>query len=287
MKIPKYIQADLALVGITFIWGSTFTIVKRSLAQVSPVFFVAIRFWVAAVILSIAMPGQLKQIPRKAICQGFILSLMLLGGFVFQTLGLRNTNPSYSAFITSLSVLLVPLVGFLLFRHRPRPQTLAGVILATFGLFLMLVHEAELNLKKGDLLTLVCAILFAFHILLLGRFVTISDFKQLALVQIFFTALLCTILVPVLETPFVTWDGGLLFSLFVTGVLATALALFVQTWAQRLTTAYHAALIFSLEPLFAALFAYWILGQVLTSREWLGSTLILAGILISEARAKN
>ena len=282
MKISRHVQADLALTFITFVWGSTFTVVKQSLDHASPVLFVALRFWVATAIVVALMPGQIGRISGKALRHGLLLSVMLSGGFVFQTMGLRSTSPSYSAFITSLSVLLVPLLGLLIFRHRPRTQTVAGVILATLGLFFLLLRTADLKLQAGDGLTLICAVMFAFHILLLGRFVSVSDYRQLMLVQVAGTAILCTLMGPVVETPFIAWNSTIVLYLVMTGVVATAFALFVQAWAQRHTTANHAALIFSLEPFFAALFAFWILGQILTAREWVGGVLILAGILVSE-----
>lgn len=284
MKIPKSIQADLALIAITFIWGSTFTVVKQSLAQASPILFVALRFWVATILAIAFMPGQLSQISRKSIFRGLVLSVFLLGGFIFQTLGLRSTRPVYSAFVTSLSVLFVPLLGFFFFRHRPRPQTIAGVILATLGLYLLLLQMSDMKISAGDVLTLICAILFALHILFLGLFVSTTDYRQLALLQMAGSAVICTILIPFLETPFIIWNSSLILYFFIAGVLATAVAFYVQARAQQFTTPNHAALIFSLEPFFAALFAYWILGQVLTAREWMGGVLILAGILMSELR---
>ena len=282
MKISKPIQADLALIGITFVWGSTFTVVKQSLEHVSAILFVALRFWVATVVVFAFMPGQIRKISRRTFFQGVVLSFVVMGGFVFQTLGLRSTNPSLSAFITSLSVLLVPLFGYLIYHHRPRPQTLAGIVLATAGLFLLLAHMAELKVTSGDILTLICAVMFGFQILFLGKFVSISDYRQLMLLQIAGTAILCSLAVPLFEKPFIVWNARVGWSLLITGVLATAFALYVQARAQRVTTANHAALIFSLEPFFAALFAFWILGQVMTVREWIGGILVLAGILVSE-----
>jgi drug/metabolite transporter (DMT)-like permease len=284
MKIPKFLQADLALVAITFVWGSTFTVVKNSLAQVSPILFVSLRFWIATLILATLMRRQIRTISGKSLRQGLVLAVVLLGGFVFQTLGLRTTSPSYSAFITALSVLVVPLLGFFVYRDRPRPQTIAGVVLATLGLYLLLMNVGEMKIGSGDMLTFVCAILFGLQILLLGHFVSATDFRQLILLQVAGTAVLSTLLIPVVETPFIRWDSTLFLYLFVTGVLATAVALYVQARAQQFTTANRTALIFSLEPFFAALFAYWILGNVLTAREWAGGLLILAGILVSELR---
>lgn len=284
MRIPKSIQADLALIAITFVWGSTFTVVKSSLLYISPILLVAVRFWIATAITVALMPGQMRKMSAKSLCQGLVLSTVLLGGFVFQTVGLRSTSPSYSAFITALSVLLVPLLGFILYRDRPRMQTIAGVILATAGLWTLLVNLRQMRIGSGDMLTLVCAFLFAFQILLLGHFVTTTDYRQLMLLQMAGTAVLCTVLVPVLEAPFIIWNSSLLGYFFVTGVLATAVAFYVQARAQQFTTPNRTALIFSMEPFFAALFAYWILGQVLTAREWVGGVLILAGILVSELR---
>jgi drug/metabolite transporter (DMT)-like permease len=282
MRVSKPIQADLALIGITFIWGSTFTVVKQSLESISPILFVALRFWIATFVCVACLPGQIRTISRRTLLQGIVLSFVLFGGFVFQTLGLRHTNPAYSAFITSLSVLLVPLLGYMLFRHKPRPQTLAGVVLATVGLFLLLAHLSRLTMGSGDFLTLLCAVMFGFQILFLGRFVSTSDHRQLMILQTAGTALLSTLVLPFFEKPFIQWNPGLALSLALTGLLATAFAFYVQAWAQRLTTANHAALIFSLEPFFAALFAFWIIGQVLTAREWIGGILVLLGILVSE-----
>jgi drug/metabolite transporter (DMT)-like permease len=266
------------------VWGSTFTVVKNSLTYVSPILLIAIRFWIATAIIVIAMPGQIRTISARSLRQGLILSVVLLGSFVFQTMGLRSTSPSYSAFITALSVLLVPLLGFVFFRDMPRLQTMAGVILATLGLWILLVNIRQMKMGSGEMLTLICAFLFALQILLLGHFVTKTDYRQLMLLQMAGTAVLCTILAPILEDPSITWNTSLVLYFFVTGVLATGGAFYVQARAQQFTTANRAALIFSLEPFFAALFAYWMLGQVLTTREWIGGALILAGILVSELR---
>ncbi len=284
MKISKSIKADLALVAITFVWGSTFTVVKQCLDYASPLLFIAMRFWIATAVAIAFMPRQIVKISRRTLVQGLALAVVLLGGFIFQTLGLRSTTPSHSAFITSLSVLLVPIFGFLIYRYKPRRQISIGILLATVGLFLMLVNLDERRILPGDVLTLICAVLFAFQILFLARFVAATDFRQLMILMIAGTAVFATILIPVVETPFVTWDPKFVLYLFIMGIGATTLTFYVQARAQRFTTANRAALIFSLEPIFAALFAYWMLGQVLTAIEWLGGILVLAGVLVAEFR---
>lgn len=282
MRLPKLVQAELALLLITVVWGSTFTIVKKGLEQASPVLFVAMRFWIATAAIAVVLRGQIREISRKTIGQGIVLSLALLGGFVFQTLGLRDTTPSNSAFITSLCVLLVPLLGFMIYRWRPSKHTVAGVLLATIGLVLLLADSSDFSLHSGDSLTLICAFLFALQILFLGLYVQRSNYRHLIFVMVLGSAILCSIVVPVLETPRVVWSSSFIFYLFILGVFATAVAFFVQGWAQQYSNPNHTALIFSLEPVFAAVFAYWMLGQTLSPKEWIGGILILIGILVSE-----
>jgi drug/metabolite transporter (DMT)-like permease len=282
MKIPKLILADLALIFTTLVWGSTFTIVKLSLAQASPILFIALRFWVATALVIAFLPGAIFGISFRTLRRGLILSVVLLSGFVFQTLGLRGTTPSRSAFITSLSVLLVPMLGYFVFHHRPRAQTLVGVALATVGLGMLTLTAGDMKFRWGEGLTLICAIVFALHILLLGRYLPKSDYRQLVILQMAGCAVLCTILIPMLETPFLVWDSTFTLYLFITGALATAFAFFCQNKAQQYTTPNRAALIFSLEPFFAVFFAYMILGQNLSGKEWLGGGMVIAGILVSE-----
>ena len=284
MRIPKPVQADLALILATLIWGSTFTIVKQTLAQVSPLLFVTLRFLVATGVTVAFMPGVLRRISGDTFRRGLTLAAFLLGGFFFQTLGLQGTTPSRSAFITSLSVLLVPLLGFLLFRHRPRPQTLTGVLIAATGLGFLTLDTLQLKLSYGDALTLLCAVLFALHILFIGRYSNVSDYRQLFILQLALSAGMAALATPILETPFLVWDVLFSIYLLITGVLATALGFYIQNRAQRFTTANRTALIFSLEPIFAVMFAYLLLDQAPTKKEWLGGGLVLAGILTSQMR---
>jgi drug/metabolite transporter (DMT)-like permease len=287
MQKPKLLRADLALILITVIWGCTFTIVKKSLVQVSPLLFLALRFWIATLVLAVFLPHALRGITRETLRRGSLLAAFLFAGFLFQTVGLISTTPSRSAFITSLSVLLVPLLGFALLRLSPDTRTLAGIGIATIGLGFLTLNSLELRITTGDAVTLLCAVAFAFHILYLGRYLATGDFQQLAILQLAGSALLSTLFMPAFETPFLVWDSLFALYLFITGVLATGLAFYLQNRAQRVTTATRAALIFSLEPFFAALFAYLILGDALTGKEWFGGCLVLTGVLVSELRTSG
>lgn len=284
MRPPKIFHADLSLVLITLIWGSTFIIVKKSLAQVSPILLIALRFGIAAVVTAAFMPGALIGISQMTLRRGLILAAVLLGGFVFQTLGLRGTTPPRSAFIAGLTVLLVPVLGYVIFRRSPKPRTLAGVALATVGLALLTLDTFSLKLRFGDFLTLISAVVFALHILFLGRYLPTSDYRQLVVLQMAGGALFCLLVLPMLETPFLVWDSTFAFYLFVTGVLATALAFYLQNKAQQFTTPNRTALVFSMVPFFAVLFAYLFLDRAITPKEWMGGGLVLIGILASELR---
>jgi len=286
MKIPKLLQADLWLLLITLIWGSTFVVVKKSLAQVSPILFITLRFWVGTIVLTASMPGALRNVNPKAIRRGLVLSVFLLGGFVFQTLGMRGTTSSRSAFITSLAVLLVPVLGYFVFHQRPRIRTLIGVVMATIGLGMLTLNTIPMGFTGGDGLTFICAIVFALHILFIGRYLPDSDPRQLAILQMAGSALLCTLILLMLETPFLVADVTFYIYLLITGVLATGLAFYLQIKAQRITTPNRTALIFSLEPFFAAVVAYFVLGETLTRKGLLGAVFIVAGILVSEFRRK-
>jgi drug/metabolite transporter (DMT)-like permease len=284
MKIPKSIKADLALLLVTIIWGSTFTIVKKSLVQASPILFIALRFWLATAITIAFIPGALRGISKKTLRHGLILAAVLLAGFIFQTLGLRNTPPSRSAFITSLSVIFVPILGYSIYRRKPRMNTMVGIVLASIGLGLLTLRATELKFRQGDVLTLICALVFALHILLLSRYLSQSDYRQLVILQFAGSAVFCTLLIPMLEIPFLVLDFTFIAYLGITGILATALGFYVQNRAQRYTSANRTALIFGLEPFFAVLFAYLLLGQALTAREWWGGALVMAGIIIAELK---
>ncbi len=284
MAFSRSTRADLALIAVTMIWGASFTVVKKALAQVSPVLFLALRFWVAAAISAVFLRGAIPGISVATVKRSALLSAFLVGGFVFQTIGLRGTTASKSAFLTSLCVLLVPLLGFLILGRRPAIRTLLGVVIATVGLALLTLTSWDIGFRYGETLTLICAIVFALHILYLGRYAPISDFRQLVLLQMGMSAVLCTLLIPTLETTFLVWDWTFTFYLLFSGILATAVAFYLQNRAQQLTTANRAALIFSLEPFFAALFSFLLAGQQLTGKEWIGGILVATGILVSELR---
>jgi drug/metabolite transporter (DMT)-like permease len=208
-------------------------------------------------------------------------------GYEFQTAGLLYTSASKSAFVTGISVVLVPLFLAVFWRRHVNRYTLAGVGAACIGLYLLCVPPAQgpglAALNRGDLLTLGCAIAFAFQIIVVGRSAQHYGFAHLVPVEIAVCALWMLISIPLAERHgFIRFTPAMLGALAITALLATVACFVVQAWAQRFTPPTHAALIFSLEPVFAGITSYFLIGERLGQRSLLGAALILVGVLASE-----
>jgi drug/metabolite transporter (DMT)-like permease len=279
-------KADLALMVNAIIWGATFTTVKDALQDASPVLFVAVRFSLAAAVLTLIYHRKLD---RRLLLPGIAVGSLLFTGYAFQTVGLRFTTPSKSAFITGLAIPMVPLLSSLVYRTRPRPAELAGVLAATLGMALMTLQDVHLQVNTGDGLTVLCAAAFAGHIVALGYFSNWAihrgfGFEALAVWQVLTAAALGLMSFSRLDSPHWHMSNGLWIALAITGLLATALAFTVQAWAQRYTTPTRTALIYSLEPVFAWVFSWMLTGELLSRRATMGAVLILTGILLVEMK---
>ncbi len=274
-------KADLALVGVTLIWGATFVMVKTALDQISTLLFLAVRFSVAAALLAMLYRNRLQF--RKA-RPALLVGSLLFAGYVLQTLGLRLTTPSKSAFLTGLTVPLVPLAAALVYWKGPRLVEWISVVLATIGMALLTMQGERLQFGPGDLLSFGCAVAFALHVVAVGHFAWSMNFETLAVTQIGTAALLGLSTFAWVETPRVQWTPGVLIAIGVTALFATALAFTVQAWAQRYTTPTRTALIFALEPVCASITSYLAIGETLSPRGVSGAILILFGILLAELK---
>jgi drug/metabolite transporter (DMT)-like permease len=279
----KRAWAELALACVCLIWGSTFVLVKNALDDISPALFLAIRFSLGGLVLGILYLRNRTPRPRQW-TGGIVTGVFLYAGYFLQTLGLRYTTPAKSGFLTGLYVVLVPLLAAAVYQKPPRIPEWIGVLLATTGIGLMTLTTARLEIGTGDLLTIGCAFAFAAHLLLLSHYSKKIEIEWLALLQISTCAVLAMITFPISEAPFVRWTPGVLWALGITSILATAFAFLIQTWGQKYTTATRAALIFSLEPLFAWLTSYVFEREILTRQAVAGAGCIVAGILLVELK---
>jgi drug/metabolite transporter (DMT)-like permease len=278
----------LLLVMIAFIWGSTFVLVKEALNDASPLALNSARMIVAAVLLAFFYRKKIAVLTKPALMGGVLVGVFLYAGYAFQTSGLKLTTPSKSAFLTGTSSVLVPLFLVAIWHVRIHLWRVVGILLALVGLFLMTVPGGPggladfANVNMGDLLTVGCAICFTFHVIFVGRASQRFPFEQVAFLQVGTAAILMTLSTPLLEHPYFRATPTVIAAILITGVLCTAVAFSIQSWAQQFTPATHTALIFTTEPVFAWLTSFIYLHERLGLRAGAGAVLILGGVLISE-----
>jgi drug/metabolite transporter (DMT)-like permease len=286
--VSRSLKAHLLLVLMTLIWGSTFVLIKKALNDSSPLILNAVRMALAAVLLAAFYRKQIVKFTRPALIAGVTVGFFLYLGYAFQTSGLRLTTPSKSAFLTGTSTVMVPLLLVAIWRTHIHLWRVVGIVLALAGLFLMTVPGGGANLADfakvnlGDILSIACAIGFAFHIVFVGRASQRFPFEQIAVSQIATAAVLMALSAPLLEKPHFHPSGTVIATILITGIFGTAVAFTVQAWAQQFTPATHTALIFNLEPVFAWLTSFVYLKERLGLRAGAGALLILGGVLISE-----
>jgi drug/metabolite transporter (DMT)-like permease len=275
-------RADAVLVSITAFWGVTFVVVKDAVALADPFTFLALRFSLGAVLLTFAAWRGIRS--AALVRAGSGLGVLLFLGFAAQTSGLQFTTPSRSAFLTGLSVLLVPFLSIAFHRRRPPPASLFGVALAVGGLWALAGGSAlgiPQGLGKGEQLTLLCALAFALHITLIERLARRHAAAPLVAVQLWTVALLASVALCVLG-PRLAATPALWSAVLITGIGGSAVALLLQAWAQARTTAVRAALVYALEPVFAAAYSVALGREQLGGRELAGGALIVLGVLVSE-----
>lgn len=273
-------RADAVLLLVVAFWGVSFVIVKGALDDADAFTFLALRFTVAAIALAALERRAL--LDRSLWRPGGWLGLFLFLGFITQTWGLETTTPSRSAFLTSLFVVFVPIFGWVMFRKRPSASAFAGSALAIGGTYLLSGASFGGGLSFGDWLTIGCAATFSVHIVLTGHWSKGRPAGALVGVQLVVVALFSWAMVP--WGPFrVVWSGDFLAAVATMGVIATALGLSIQTWAQTRTAAVRAALIIALEPVFATAWSIWVRHrEPYDPRVLKGGALILAGVIVSE-----
>lgn len=285
--------AHVLLLAVVALWGVTFVLIKDALRDASPLLFNLLRMTLAAIALVIINHRHLRRIPGRTIFAGAVVGLFLAAGYQFQTSGLARTTAAKSAFITGLVVVFVPLLTAIP-ALRPPSATAPGIIavlgaLLAFGGLLLLTTPAGTtwsnlftSIGPGDLLTLLCAIAFAGHLLALAHTSPRIPIPLLATLQILFAALIMMLTLPLGGPIYLSLTPRLLIALGVTGLLATAAAFTIQSWAQQHLPPAHTALLLTLEPVFAWLTSFLFLGERLGSRSLIGAVLIFAGILLTE-----
>lgn len=278
--LPK-IVADLSLLFVALSWGATFIIVKTAVEDLPPLPFLAIRFAFAFITLLPFLYIQREHLNKIAAAKGLILGIFLFFGYVSQTVGLQYTTASNAGFITGLNVVLVPIFVAFYQKRFPHRTIMLGALCATGGLALLSIGP-NFSFNSGDPIVLICAFSFAAHIFFVGRFAPEVNATVLASFQILTVALLSGVGTLAIPQPPMVFTPYVWFGLILTALICTSVAFFIQSKMQQFTSASHTAIIFASEPVFAAIFAFLLAGEILSNRGFIGAAFVLAGILIAE-----
>ena len=285
--VPGLGLSDLALIALALMWGTSHVITKSILASHSPAFYTSMRFGLASVCFALMFSKHLRRSEPAEVIRGTILGLCSFAGIAFYVAGLNFTQASKAGFISGLYLVFTPVVGLLFFRARPARHQLAGLLMAVAGFSLLSFPTRGEAINWGDLLILLAAVAWATHIAATSAFARGSDVRTLAAVQVMTVALLAYLGFFLLrglgleaqENPM---DWVFAAQIGYMAVMVTFVAALVQTWAQGRVSSTHAAILYALEPVTAAVFAYFALGERLGPRRWIGAALIVAGVLASK-----
>jgi drug/metabolite transporter (DMT)-like permease len=280
-------NAELLLALVTVIWGGTFLFTKIGLQYTNFSFYMILRFTVAFTASLLVFGRYYKSFDKKVFKAGLVLGLLFGVGFIFQTLGLKFTAVSNSAFITGLTVPLTPIVAYFILRKRFKYASLLGVLVAFTGLTIY-TNPFQNSFNIGDLVTLISTLFWAFYITYMDVLTKeIKTYKQTSLIvviQLFFCLLISVIVFFIFEFRdfYFIPSWNLVLSLGFNGILASLIVTFIQTSAQKFTTPVKAALIFSMEPIFASVFSAVLGLEFMTSIKIIGGSIMLMGIVVSE-----
>lgn len=294
--MKKPILADISLLFVTFIWGTTFVLVQNAISLLEPFSFNGIRFLAAAIMLLLWLfifeRKQLALLNLKMLAAGIFIGFWLFLGYATQTIGLLYTTTSKAGFITGLSVIFVPLFSMFLLKQFPSRNAVIGVSIATVGLFLLTMTDVS-SLNLGDGFVFICAISFALQIIFTGKFSSKYPTLLLTVIQISTVAVLSILSAFIFEdwrksfNPEILFSQDVIAALIITSIFATALAFLIQTNFQKYTTATRVALIFAMEPVFAAIAGYYWADERLSVSALFGCMLIFAGMIFAELPASK
>lgn len=289
--------SEAALLIVTVLWGATFAIVKGSLSDISSMLFITFRFSIALILLLPFVLPVIKDFNKQSIKSGAILGTIMFLGFATQTIGLKFTYATKSGFLTGTAVIMIPFLQLLIEKKWPGKGTLIGAVIVLIGILFLasggdsvfsFIEDLGGNFNIGDFFTLICAVSFAFYVIYLDIFSKKIDFMILLFMQI----LMCVIWGLItsflfaglsLEPIRVEFTGNLLMGLAYTAIIATLITTALQTKYQKGVTPAQAGIIYSFEPIFAAIAAFFLLNEKLTNFGLIGCVLIFLGLVFSES----
>lgn len=286
--VKRYIaESGLLLIGI--LWGMGFVTVKIGLnAGMNTFYLMWLRFLGSFVLLSILFRKKIKKVSKDDLKAGVILGIIQYFGYVFQTYGAAHTTVGKNAFFTAINVIIVPYIFWILNKKRPDIFSFSASIICLIGVGIMSL-DSNLNfthLNKGDVMTIISAFFFALQVAYTGYFGRKVHPMNLVLLQMLVGGLMFA------GTQFATsglrevipLHGETLMAIIYAVVFSTAIPMLLQIYCQRLTTATRASILMSTESMFAPIFAFLVLGEMMTLRVALGAVFILFSVVVSETK---
>ncbi|RXJ82397.1 DMT family transporter [Arcobacter sp. F2176] len=282
------LRADFLLLTVAIAWGVTFLMVQDAIKSVPVYAFLFWRFGIATILMAIIAYKYFDKLNKQTILYGVILGCFLFSAFATQTFGLAYTKSSIIAFLTGLNVIIVPFLAYVVFKEHVRKMVFISSLIAVCGLYL-LTMSGSLSLGKGEVLGIICALLFALQILFTDKYSKRVNVYLLVLFQ-FITVTILSLLFS-LSLDSVTFDlnfnNTFLKALIITSIFATVYAFLIQTYMQQFTTPTKTAVIFSMEPVSAGVYGYFVGNELLSSIQLFGATLIIFALLLAEIKFKK
>lgn len=273
------VLAIFGLLLVTIIWGGGFVASDLALNSLTPFQIMFVRFTIAAILMGMTQIHKIKTIKRKEMMAGIVLGISLFLGFSLQIVGLQYTTPSKNAFLTSLNVVIVPFIAYMLLKKPLKFNHMVGASCSVIGVALLSLNDFSIG--YGDILTIFCAIAFAFQIFLTGVFVKQYDETTLNFMQMLTSSILSFICIFIFqETKIQVQTSGMISVLYL-GIVSTTICYILQTKCQKYVDETKTAIILSMESVFGTIFSMIILKEHLTIKMIIGCMIILSGVLIS------
>ena len=279
-------HADLLLLSVTFFWGITFLMVQEALDTIGVLAFLFWRFFIALLVMLVISKSAFKYLNKETFTKGIMLGVFLFLAFAFQTFALLYAQSSIVAFLTGLSVIMVPILLFLFFKSSVRGFVFIGSLIAMVGLYL-LTMSGELTFGVGEFLTLICTFFVSIHIIYTDRYSKRYNIRLLVLLQFLVIVVLSlagalTFEGSVLKMEWLNFE--VLIAVGFTSILCTVYGFLVQTSVQRYTTPSKTAIIFTTEPIFAFAYGYLVGNEIFTTAQMWGCVLIVMAMLVAELK---
>ena len=277
----KRLKAEFFLVIVTIIWGGTFAVIKTGLTDSTPLMLLTIRFGASFLLFTLFYFKKFKYLGKSTIINGVILGVLMFLGYAAQTVGLAYTTASRAGFITFTFALFVPFLQVYFLKKKPLLGNIVGLVIVFCGLWIISKPDGG-PLNRGDIIMLVAAVAYAFFIIFMDIINKKENPEMMTAIQFLVTAVLSLAASFLFEEPFINLTGEFIFSIVYLVILGSVFCLYMMNLYQKDTTPMRAVLIYSLEPVFGVIFAIILLREAFSSKEIIGSALILCGVLISE-----